>query len=208
MSVESFTAAFPLPIDAESRSHDTLDGDVLKEFRRRIDALPDRVASACNQAIAGEGGEDEQAEVGREVLHAALTDLLTTEGRFMCYALDLDHRVWFVGGAPSAGTVPEIFEPVAAIALSGITDLPFGLSPKKAAKEAARRQAVHLDLGRRLVAILRQGLEHALTESLPDGKPVAVALHAVDRAVAERSTELAEVVGLALRGGRADWLAG
>ena len=207
MSVDTLTAAFPLPIDATGRSHDTLEGDVLAEFHRRIDALPERVLIACNRAIAGEGDVDEQAEVGREVLHEAVTDVLTADGSFMSYALPLDHRVWFVGGGATAGEVPYNFEHVAAIALAGITDLPFGLSPKKAAKEVARRQAVHLDLGRQLVALLRQGLEQALNEALPDGKRVAAALTSVDRAVADRSAELADIAGLVLRGGRADWLA-
>ncbi|HLF40902.1 MAG TPA: hypothetical protein VI854_05430, partial [Acidimicrobiia bacterium] len=168
---------------------DELTDYVLEELFHRIVALPERVLTACPEGLNWEPDGDDEFGTIRDQIGEALEGLFAPGADLPLMPLELDHRTWYVAGGASSSTLPDGFEAAILVTMSGITDVAVGLTDEDEARWVANRREVHLGLGRSLVGILRSCLEEELRAT-----------------VAETDDDLADVAGIACRGGRGDWL--
>jgi len=141
VGADSYFAATPAPVDKSGRVVFPTTKKGLKILHQRVDDLSDQVLSACARSVIGQ----DDAEFARILLHSAVDEMLGDEDAW-CQRIDR-RRAWVVGGGLSSGEVPENFDSITLLGLSGITDAPLGEDEQAAGSQVLAGKLLSSVLG-------------------------------------------------------------
>lgn len=196
MSIEVWMAAAPAPHYGDGTIDHLLSEEGAEILRRRIRAIPAHVLHATGVT---QGNYD--MELGEmhawtySLLEDAVNETLTRG--VGCELITGVECMWIVGGGmdPELGLVWS--EPIAALALTGITELPLDAGPRRVAPSLKQARAIirRPDLNDRVVRVARE----LMRELDCSHYRVRTVSQSVGALVGERPHVFAELMALTLR---------